>query len=64
MNICNLQEFIDKGVDINCRHPYGWTPLHAAAVNGKIDAIKFLIENGADPNLPDYFSNIFQVSNS
>ena len=46
---------------MNCRHPYGWTALHAAAMNGRSEAVKFLLDNGADPNLPDNFSNIFQV---
>ncbi|XP_076040001.1 mitochondrial disaggregase-like isoform X2 [Oratosquilla oratoria] len=55
-------ELIDKGVDVNCRHPYGWTALHAASVNAKTKAVSFLIENGADPNIPDNFSNIYQVA--
>ena len=57
-----FQEFIAEGVNVNCRHPYGWTALHAAAMNGKAEAVKFLLKSGADPNTPDNFSNIFQVS--
>lgn len=50
------------GVDVNCRHPYGWTALHAAAVNHRSHAVKFLLDSGADPNIQDNFSNIYQVS--
>ncbi|XP_068241954.1 mitochondrial disaggregase-like isoform X1 [Palaemon carinicauda] len=60
-NVDRLKEFIDK-VDVNCRHPYGWTALHAAAMNGRAAAVKFLLDKGADPNLPDNFSTIFQVA--
>ena len=28
----------------------GWTPLHLASTFGKLDAVKLLIENKADPN--------------
>ncbi|KAG7174443.1 Caseinolytic peptidase B protein-like [Homarus americanus] len=55
-------EFLKKGVDVNCCHPYGWTALHAAAINARSKAVKFLLDNGADPNLPDNFSSIFQVA--
>lgn len=61
-NIERMKEYLKKGVDVNCHHPYGWTPLHAAAINGRSQAVKFLLSNGADPNLPDNFSNIFQVA--
>lgn len=57
-----FQELIKKGVDVNCRHPYGWRAIHAAAINSRSQAVKFLLSQGADPNLPDNFSNIFQVS--
>lgn len=50
------------GVDVNCRHPYGWTALHAAAVNQRSHAVKFLLDSGADPNIQDNFSNIYQVN--
>ncbi|XP_045582352.2 mitochondrial disaggregase [Procambarus clarkii] len=61
-NTERMKEFLKKGVDVNCHHPYGWTALHAAAINGRSQAVKFLLDNGADPNLPDNFSNIFQVA--
>ncbi len=33
--------------------PYSRTPLHAAAANGHLEVVKFLIENGADIYLKD-----------
>lgn len=61
-NIERMQEFLKKGVDVNCQHPYGWRALHAAAINSRSQAVKFLLSQGADPNVPDSFSNIFQVA--
>ncbi|MPC21788.1 Caseinolytic peptidase B [Portunus trituberculatus] len=57
-----LNELIKRGVDVNCQHPYGWRAIHAAAINSRSQAVKFLLSQGADPNLPDNFSNIFQVA--
>ncbi|XP_063867476.1 mitochondrial disaggregase-like [Scylla paramamosain] len=61
-NIERMKEFIKKGVDVNCQHPYGWRAIHAAAINSRSQAVNFLLSQGADPNLPDNFSNIFQVA--
>ncbi|KAG0713132.1 Caseinolytic peptidase B [Chionoecetes opilio] len=61
-NMERMQEYIKKGVDVNCQHPYGWRALHAAAINSRPHAVKFLLSQGADPNLPDDFSNIFQIA--
>lgn len=56
-----FKEYLKKGVDVNCRHPYGWTALHSAAANSRPEAVRFLLKNGADPNMADTFSNIYQV---
>ncbi len=50
------------GVDVNCHHDLGWSGLHIAAVNGNIDVIKFLVENGADVNVKDEFSSAQRVA--
>ncbi|KAF2356658.1 ATPase AAA-type core [Trinorchestia longiramus] len=61
-NVKRLEALAAAGVDVNCRHVYGWTALHAAAINGRTEAIKWLLKNGADPNTQDKFSNIYQVA--
>lgn len=61
-NISRMEEYLKKGVDVNCRHPYGWTALHSAAANSRPEAVRFLLKNGADPNMADTFSNIYQVA--
>lgn len=38
-------------IDINCYLPSNWTALMYAAFNGSLDAVKYLLENGADPLL-------------
>jgi ankyrin repeat protein len=35
-------------VDINSRDGSSKTPLHAAAEEGRLNVVKFLVENGAD----------------
>ena len=52
-----IQNFISIGVDINCRDKQGRTPLHEACCNyhpitkdsHKLEVVKLLISNGADP---------------
>lgn len=48
--------------DVNMRHPLGWTLLHVAAINGKNDNVKALLELGADPNLGDEYMNMYRTS--
>eukprot|EP01135_Chromosphaera_perkinsii_P002083 Nk52_evm17s217 gene=Nk52_evmTU17s217 len=45
----------DAEVDLNQRHPMGWTALMVACVNGNLPMAKFLLEKGADPNIGDEF---------
>jgi hypothetical protein len=40
----------DKSV-VNARDANGWTPLHESVRGGHMDAIKLLVEHGADVNL-------------
>lgn len=51
-----------SGVDVNSRHSLGWTPLMVAAVNGSYDAVKVLLELGADPDLREEFSSVYSVA--
>uniref|UniRef100_A0A6B2LR69 Uncharacterized protein n=1 Tax=Arcella intermedia TaxID=1963864 RepID=A0A6B2LR69_9EUKA len=31
----------------------GWTPLHYAAANNRVEAVQFLLSKGAKPDVPD-----------
>jgi ankyrin repeat protein len=46
---------VELGADVNEVGPYGWTALHAAAYHGRNEIIRFLVNNGANPNIMDMF---------
>lgn len=54
-NVETLSRLLGAGVDVNSRDRYGLTAINLAATAGKIEAVKFLLESGADPNIPDSF---------
>lgn len=45
-------------IDVNVRHPFGWTALMVAAINGRAGVVKILLDSGADPNMADEFTNV------
>jgi cytohesin len=47
---------LEHGADLNAKNEGGWTPLHLAALNGRVDIVATLLEHGADPNVQDKFS--------
>jgi uncharacterized protein len=51
-HICdNLSILIEAGADLS-RHGFNdWTPLHFAAARGNLDAVRLLLDAGADPSL-------------
>lgn len=51
-----------EGMDLNHRHPLGWTALHVASINGRAGAVSALLEAGADPDLGDEFINVQRTS--
>ncbi|KAL8579944.1 hypothetical protein ACOMHN_060245 [Nucella lapillus] len=51
-----VAKLIEQGVDVNCRHELGWTPLHVAAMNAHPHVVKLLLEAGADPNAGDMYT--------
>ncbi|UJR30524.1 hypothetical protein I4U23_018053 [Adineta vaga] len=54
-----LQRLVEEEkLDVNLRHPLGWTPLLVAVINNKIDCVKYLLSKGVDPNQSDEFSNV------
>ena len=44
------------------RHPLGWGALHVAAINGRREVVRALIQAGADPNLPEEYVNIYNTA--
>ncbi|XP_012261411.2 caseinolytic peptidase B protein homolog isoform X2 [Athalia rosae] len=61
-NIPELKKVLSEGVNINTRHALGWTALQTAAINGKVEVVKFLLEKGADPNAGDEFVNVYRTA--
>jgi len=51
--IARVQAELDKGVDVNAKDEFGWTPLHLAAWVGHKEIAELLIENDADVNAKD-----------
>ncbi|CAH0561049.1 unnamed protein product [Brassicogethes aeneus] len=52
-----------ENIDVNIRHPLGWTVLMLAVVNGHYNITEKLLKKGADPNLGDNFVNINRTAN-
>ncbi|XP_055939910.1 caseinolytic peptidase B protein homolog isoform X1 [Argiope bruennichi] len=57
-----VQRLVKSGADVNQRHPYGWTPLQVAAMNGNVRVVEELLNLGADPDLGDNFSSVYRVA--
>lgn len=55
-NIKNMMKFLSR-IEVNCRHPLGWTAIHVAVINGNLSILKELIKAGADVNIKDEFSS-------
>lgn len=47
------KELATENSDVNEKSDRGQSPLHLAVSNGHYETVKFLVENGADVNLPD-----------
>jgi Ankyrin repeats (3 copies) len=52
-DIPGLQTSLDEQVDIDSRDADGRTALMLATLHGQINAVKLLLEHGADPNIAD-----------
>ncbi|NXA38085.1 CLPB protein, partial [Eudromia elegans] len=50
------------GADVNARHGLGWTALMVAAINRNASVLKVLLAAGADPNLGDEFSSVYETA--
>ncbi|XP_051966730.1 caseinolytic peptidase B protein homolog [Xyrauchen texanus] len=51
-----------EGTDPNIRHRLGWTPLMVAAMNRQHNVVRVLLEAGADPNMGDDFSSVYETA--
>ena len=53
-NLPAIRAILQSGVDVNMTHgTMNWTGLHVAAQYDQVDAVKLLLEAGADPNIRD-----------
>lgn len=59
--LCRFLESNPK-FDVDKRHFLGWTALHVAAVNGRVDMIRLLLESGADLNAGDDYVNVYRTA--
>lgn len=50
-----VQALIAKGAALETKTAYGQTPLYLAAMNGREDVVRFLLEKGANPDVHDTF---------
>ncbi|EEB19631.1 suppressor of potassium transport defect, putative [Pediculus humanus corporis] len=57
-NDTEIKNLASEGMDMNTRHPMGWTALHVASINSRLGVVKALLKAGADPDLGDDFINI------
>jgi hypothetical protein len=51
----SVQALIGKGVAIETKNPYGQTPLYLAAISGREEVVRYLLDKGASPDVKDTF---------
>ena len=56
-NLEKVTQIIESGVDVNSKTEYGSTALFYACDRGHKELVKFLLDQGADPNAKDTFYN-------
>ena len=56
-DITRLRDLIAQDADVNVQDAKGYTPLIIASYNNQPEAVKALIEAGADVDLPDCGGN-------
>jgi ankyrin repeat protein len=49
-DLTEIEKYLNMGIDINSYDRNGETPLIVAIENAEIEAVKFLLQKGADPN--------------
>ncbi|XP_060538677.1 mitochondrial disaggregase [Pantherophis guttatus] len=61
-SVPEVERLLQEGVSVNTRHKLGWTALMVAAINRNSSVVKVLLAGGADPNLGDEFSSVYQTA--
>ncbi|MGB1927415.1 MAG: ankyrin repeat domain-containing protein, partial [Rubripirellula sp.] len=51
--VATLEQLIKAEIPVNSLDDFGQTPLHYSVRTGNLDALKTLLNAGADPNIPD-----------
>ncbi|XP_048349029.1 caseinolytic peptidase B protein homolog [Sphaerodactylus townsendi] len=57
-----LSRLLQEGANVNSRHKLGWTALMVAAINRNASTVNLLLTAGADPNLGDEFSSVYETA--
>ncbi|KAM4796198.1 mitochondrial disaggregase [Rhinophrynus dorsalis] len=57
-----VDRLLSEKVDPNARHKLGWTALMVAAIGRNQSVVRSLLRAGADPNLGDEFSSVYETS--
>lgn len=45
-NVESFMSAMASGLSVNCRDKYNKTPMMVAAAHGRVDMVKFLLDNG------------------
>ncbi len=54
-DLATMKELLNKGANVNERNSFGMTPLIFAVGRYQLEAVRLLMENGADPSLFDRY---------
>lgn len=54
-DLAAVKASLEKGAALETKTPYGQTPLYVAAMNGHEDVARFLLDQGASPDVRDTF---------